>query len=175
MGYFYSNVTNDCVASCPPGYQVARNVSYLVQNINATGDQCIPCPTGCASCVNNICLICNQGLLFNRGQCQSNCPSNYYQDSNNCIKCSDNCLTCSDFNTCLSCLSTFLLSNGTCNILCINSLTTVASSTSNVCSSTCDASCLYCAGPLNNSCTACPTSSKFYAYTCIPTCPSNTY
>jgi hypothetical protein len=91
---------------------------------------CSRCPTGCSTCIDsNTCTSCVQGLIYNRGQCISecpsgslknknncytivNCPDGMFQDFNNsgeCSQCANNCLKCVSKNACYKCDGNFNL------------------------------------------------------------------
>uniref|UniRef100_A0A3Q4GXN4 Growth factor receptor domain-containing protein n=1 Tax=Neolamprologus brichardi TaxID=32507 RepID=A0A3Q4GXN4_NEOBR len=72
--------------------------------------KCLPCSTGCGSCVKSIfhCLSCERPyLLLNNSCCVGDCPDGYFasMSQQECVHCPSSCLTCSgsEPTSCLTC------------------------------------------------------------------------
>lgn len=126
-----------CLGSCS-GSCDARNISLClscVDGFELKSNQCIRCPEGCATCLNNQCLSCAPGYKLTE-----NSAGGF-----SCLfKCRSPCATCSgDF--CLGCEAGYTYHNGMCHA-----------------DLSCNPSCDFCPRgtekAVNGSCVSCPTN-----------------
>ena len=176
-----------CESLCPDG-------SY--QDI--TTNECPACDLQCKKCsgaTSNDCLACPTGkfLLVSGGTstCVSQCPSNYYIDSNNnCVICDATCTTCDGGlpNDCLACTLPRYLMDSTCMRQCPGSYfgdnstatciqdcpdTTFGYNVSKIC---CPCSnCKKCVGFASNQCVSCTGTQLLQENSCVTTCSLDHY
>jgi proprotein convertase subtilisin/kexin type 5 len=108
-----ANFTFNCVSSCPPYYYNDSNACY----------QCIfPC-SECKS--TSQCLTCVPGTFYHNlsESCLMECPIGTFYDTSTsislCTGCLDPCATCSNSATnCISCVSGYMLLDGSCTSSC---------------------------------------------------------
>ena len=82
------------------GWIVKRCECNSNQYVNATVPECVNCPTGCSSCIDNTqCTGCIQG---------------YYMNGLLCSPCMPVCQTCDAGTTCTSCIHNLIVSGTTC-------------------------------------------------------------
>lgn len=112
--------------------------------------------------------------MLHNGVCLSSCPAQHYSSSETCQKCVPPCLECSSFTVCLSCVTPYLFSSGSCIIQCpFGKVPSLNISTSVLTCQSCQYPCITCQSSPTN-CTICA-----YTYflnqinnTCISQCSS---
>ncbi|KAG7499791.1 proprotein convertase subtilisin/kexin type 5-like [Solea senegalensis] len=131
---------------------------------NVGSGMCEKCDPSCGECVggrDDSCLSCAVGLVYMRkeGRCLPSCPQGFYHDATHksCEPCHASCRTCSgkDSQSCDSCYTGYLLSEGTCESMCDIGQYPVVKGSLHACED-CDYSCLECRGPGATDCTMCP-------------------
>uniref|UniRef100_A0A1B0AQK3 Furin-like cysteine-rich domain-containing protein n=1 Tax=Glossina palpalis gambiensis TaxID=67801 RepID=A0A1B0AQK3_9MUSC len=137
-----------CLNSCPDGFYADKK-----------RQECIPCPTGCATCSSNgFCLTCQENWTRNKkGKC--------------IITGSENCDECAGPLACTSCPAHFMLDGGLC-MECLGSQ--YYDSPTQTCK-TCHDSCRSCTGPGQYSCKTCafPLHLDRLNNQCVPCCPND--
>lgn len=105
-----NRISNQCVQTCPVG----TYVSVL--------EECLPCPTTCASCSNpNECISCRSPAILFNANCITQCPSGYTLSpiTNTCIECDPYCRECRNVrDNCTACQQGYNLTNGYCTNNC---------------------------------------------------------
>ena len=183
---------SQCVSECQSNY-------YLEDGPHGPQSVCEPCDSTCNTCTgpnSADCITCINGLVFNEGECLSecplnkvqlndqcvdNCPNGMYADADNiCNNCSSSCDTCVEsMNNCLSCDE--------------NGLTPYYNSDFNTCSSSCgsgyyhetdsylcdlcSSNCLTCSNSAEY-CTSCDTNGLepyYFFNACYSDCPQYTF
>ncbi|XP_074022904.1 proprotein convertase subtilisin/kexin type 5 isoform X1 [Numenius arquata] len=163
-----------CVNQCPAG--------YFAQN--STGS-CERCHKSCKECMGpqpTDCLFCDTYfyLLRSKNQCVSSCPEYYFEskDNNVCERCHPSCRTCEGKGvfSCTSCVWSYSLLNGICNLECFVGEYKVqeppGQEEDKPKCERCDSSCTECKGPGPLNCTVCPASMQLYLEEsrCLPCC-----
>lgn len=66
--------------------------------------ECLPCSTGCGSCVESIfhCLSCERPYLLLNNSCVLQCPEGYYANDTECYHCPAHCTECNQYGLCKS-------------------------------------------------------------------------
>jgi proprotein convertase subtilisin/kexin type 5 len=116
-------------------------------------------------------------FLYN-STCLGTCPPHFYPVSpaQTCEPCHSDCIYCTDSveNSCTECSNSFYLLNGSCYSSCPNYYFPETITLIMVCTA-CDSSCLTCSSSANTSCITCPPSLYFFSFSCLSSCPSNTF
>lgn len=158
-GYYFYQVTNQCLTTC------LANVSVADPNGTFT---CISCTNNCFTCsvTPNNCLSCSQNYSYYNSTCLLACPSGLYSSANKCLVCTNNCSTCTSATTCITCVSTSFLYKSQCISTCPVSASIIVNSTCTACSN----SCLNCSA--SDVCYDCPSNAALYLGACVTSCPS---
>uniref|UniRef100_A0A1A9VBT7 Furin-like cysteine-rich domain-containing protein n=1 Tax=Glossina austeni TaxID=7395 RepID=A0A1A9VBT7_GLOAU len=154
-----------CLNSCPDGFYADKK-----------RQECIPCPTGCATCSSNgFCLTCQENWTRNKkGKCiitgSENCDESEYYDNSHCHPCHSTCETCDGptESNCLSCPQSLLLQNSRCVSSCDDGYYMEAG----VCAK-CLHTCTQCVSRMN--CTACAKGLQLQSGECRTTCADGYY
>ncbi|XP_075157350.1 furin-like protease 2 isoform X2 [Haematobia irritans] len=154
-----------CLNSCPDGYYADKK-----------RQECVACPTGCATCTTNgFCLTCQDNWTRNKkGKCiitgSENCDESEYYDNNHCHPCHSTCETCDGptESNCLSCPQSLLLQNNHCVSTCDDGYYMEAG----VCAK-CLHTCTQCVSRMN--CTACAKGLQLQSGECRTTCADGYY
>jgi len=101
----YLEILNYCDDNCKKcsSFEVCNECydNYKLENGKCINKECYK---NCADCTvssndenNQNCTKCKEGFYFyeEKGNCVTDCPSQYYKNNFNCSKCHENCETCS--------------------------------------------------------------------------------
>lgn len=154
-----------CLNSCPDGYYGDKK-----------RQECMACPTGCATCSNNgFCLTCKENWTKNKkNRCIANgsetCDESEYYDNGRCHTCHSTCETCKGPTEadCLTCSSSLLLQNNKCVNTCDDGYYMEAG----VCAK-CLHTCNQCVSRMN--CTSCAKGLQLQSGECRTTCAEGYY
>jgi hypothetical protein len=159
---FLSNSSCVPASSCPAG------------TYGDTGSKtCAPCSSPCSTCfsANTNCTSCAIGFVLYQNTCPNQCPSTYYNNTNQCLACGTPCGNCTSSTACLSCLTNFL-SGSSCVLASSCPVGTFPENATRTCTS-CPVGCSNCISASN--CSGCTSVYFFFNFTCLISCPNTTF
>lgn len=113
-------VCSALLTNCLACNSTANPVECLacIDTFYLSGTSCVPCPTGCLTCLSNgSCSSCLPGYNDPGNLTCINvagCSATQYFLGGICNSCNSTCLSCLDANTCFTCQATYSLINGVC-------------------------------------------------------------
>lgn len=153
-----------CLTSCPDGFYGDKKRK-----------ECLPCPTGCATCSSDTCLTCKEDWVKNKkDKCvtkgSNNCDESEYSENGRCHSCHSTCETCRGptENDCLTCSNNLLLQNNKCVSTCDKGFFMEAG----ICTR-CLHTCTQCVSRMN--CTECVKGLQLQSGECRATCADGYY
>jgi alpha-tubulin suppressor-like RCC1 family protein len=131
----------------------------------AGASSCLPCPTGCATCVDaSACTSCPVGKLLSNGQCVSVCPAGTVPSNGVCKSCPVGCADCGNDGICTACQPGKVMHKGACLTTCPNGFWP-----NNGMCTACDSKCATCSDA--TTCTSCPAGKLLDNGDCIDCTP----